>query len=100
MYYVYILQSDITHKLYKGSTSDLKQRLLEHNSGSVTATKSGKPWKLIYYEAFSSKTDSRREELFLKTGKGRDRVKYLLSDTLENGQDGNALVSKTNVRKD
>ncbi len=100
MYYVYIVQSEITHKLYKGSTFDLKQRLSEHNSGTVTATKAGRPWRLIYYEAFSSKTDARREELFLKTGKGRDRVKYLLLDTLENGQDGNALVSKTNVRKD
>ena len=95
MYYVYILQSTITRKLYKGSTSNLKQRLSQHNSGSVTATKSGKPWQLIYYEVFSNKADSRREELFLKTGRGRDRVKYLLLNTLEGGQGGNALVSKT-----
>ena len=100
MYYVYILLSNITHKLYKGSTSDLKNRLTEHNSGSVTATKSDKPWRLIYYEAFTNKTDALREELFIKSGKGRDRVKYLLLNSLENGQDGNALVSKTNVRKD
>ena len=95
MYYVYILKSNVNHKLYKGSTSDLKTRLQTHNSGTVKATKSGVSWKLIYYEAFTSKTDARREELFLKTGRGRDRVKYLLLNTLEGGQDGNALVSKT-----
>ena len=100
MYYVYILQSTQTNKLYKGSTSDLKNRIKIHNSGAVTATKSGKPWRLVYYAAFSNKVDARREELFLKTGQGRDRVKYLLLNTLEGGQDGNALVSKTNVRKD
>jgi len=36
----------------------------------------------VYYEAFNNKTDARREELFLKTGKGKERVQYLLSTTL------------------
>ena len=80
MYYVYILQSITNGKLYKGSTSDLKERIKNHNSGKVTSTKNGKPWKLIYYEAFLSKTNARREELFLKTGKGRERIKYLLQN--------------------
>jgi len=42
------------------------------------------PWTLIYYEAFLSKKDARREELFLKTGKGRERLTYLLENILEN----------------
>ena len=95
MYYVYILLSKKLNKLYTGSTDNLKRRLVEHNSRKSTYTKSGVPWKLIYYSAFSNKTDARREELFLKTGKGRDRLKYLLENTLEDGQDGNARVSKT-----
>jgi putative endonuclease len=82
MYYVYIIQSEKTGKLYKGSSDDLKDRIPAHNAGKVFATKNGRPWKLIYYGAFVSKTDARREELFLKTGKGRERVKYLLKDTL------------------
>lgn len=65
--------------MYKGSTSDLKARLLKHNKGDVLSTKAGCPWKLIYYEAFINKTDALREEKFLKSGKGRERIKYLFS---------------------
>lgn len=80
MYYVYVLKSDKSGKLYKGSTENLKERFTNHNSGKVASTKNGRSWKLVYYEAFISKKDARREELFLKTGKGRDRLKYLLQN--------------------
>jgi putative endonuclease len=83
MYYVYILQSEKNKRLYKGVTNDLKRRLKEHNSGSVPFTKTLKPWKLIYYEAFSNKEDATREEKFLKSGKGRDRIKWLLKSVFE-----------------
>ena len=42
-------------------------------------TRSNGPWKLVYYEAFLNKEDARREELFLKSGKGKERIKYLLT---------------------
>lgn len=82
MYYVYVLKSEKTGKLYKGFTQDLKQRMKEHNQGKTPFTRAGIPWRLMYYEAFLSKTDARREELFLKTGKGKERIKYLLTDIL------------------
>ena len=80
MYYVYILKSLKNKKLYKGSTENLKERILEHNHGKVRSTKSALPWELIYYEAFGNKIDALREEKFLKSGKGKERIKYLLSD--------------------
>jgi len=83
MYYVYIIYSPETNKIYKGFSEDLKIRIKQHNNGNVKSTKSGRPWKLIYYEAFLNETDARREELFLKTGKGRDRIKYLLREILK-----------------
>ncbi len=82
MFYVYVLQSEKTGKLYKGFTEDLKRRFKEHNQGEEKSTKAGAPWKLIYYEAFINKTDARREELFLKSGKGRERLKFLLEYTI------------------
>lgn len=82
MHYVYILRSIGSKKLYKGFTEDLKNRILDHNKGKVKSTKSNKPWRLIYYQAFLNKTDARKEELFLKTGKGKERIKYLLEETL------------------
>ncbi|HPT40725.1 MAG TPA: GIY-YIG nuclease family protein [Candidatus Paceibacterota bacterium] len=84
MYYVYILYSDKSNKIYKGSTADIKNRLKEHNAGEVQSTKAFRPWQLIYLETFINKTDARKEELFLKSGKGRERVKYLLKNTLIN----------------
>ena len=98
MEYVYVLRNNQSGKLYKGSTSDLRKRILEHKSGKVRSTKNKGPWELVYYEAFKPKRDARREELFLKTGKGRQRLKYLLADR-ESGQDGNASVLKTDSRK-
>lgn len=80
MYYVYILKSKKNKKLYKGFTNDLKRRIKEHNCGKSIFTRNNGPWKLIYYEGFISKEDARREELFLKSGKGKERIKYLLTD--------------------
>ena len=81
MFYVYIIRSKRTGKLYKGFTDDLQNRFKLHNIGKVKSTKSGRPWELLHYQAFKNKTDARREELFLKTGQGRERIKYLLRST-------------------
>ncbi len=80
MYYVYILKSSKHGKLYKGFTKNLKRRLREHNSENSVFTKNNGPWKLIYYEAFISEKDARREEKFLKSGKGKERIKYLFEN--------------------
>jgi putative endonuclease len=79
MYYVYLLKSETTKKMYVGYSKDLKKRLSEHNSKVTKSTRSGIPWKLIYYEAFENKIDALREEKFLKSGKGRERIKYLFN---------------------
>lgn len=53
VYYVYILQSSKKKNwLYKGSTSDLKRRVIEHNAGKNFSTAPYAPLKLIYYEAY------------------------------------------------
>ena len=83
MFYVYIICNNKNKRVYKGFTKDLKSRLKEHNNGRVKSTKSYKPWRLLYYESFVNETDARKEELFLKSGKGKERVKYLLENTLK-----------------
>ena len=88
MHYVYILKSQKNGKLYKGCTDDIKKRIAKHNQGKVRSTKLSRPWKLIYYEGFINKTDALREELFLESGKGKERLKYLLKNTLEEWQSG------------
>ena len=85
MYYVYTLKSLRDGKLYTGKTSDLKKRLEKHYNGEVPATRRRRPLKLIYYEAFENKTDCGAEELFLKSGIGRESLKHRLKNSLRGG---------------
>ena len=82
MFYVYILKSRQNDKLYTGYTSDLKQRLKEHNQGLNLSTKSGIPWKIVYYEACIEKSDAKRREIYLKTTQGHRMLKLRLKDYL------------------
>ena len=66
MFYVYILKSKKDGRLYTGFTSDLRQRVAEHNGGKSSYTKNFKPWKLVYYEAHLSKKDAQQREKNLK----------------------------------
>ena len=56
MFYTYILRSlSQPEQRYIGSTSDLKSRLIKHNSGEVPHTSKFKPWKIEAYFAFETK---------------------------------------------
>ena len=66
MYYVYLLKSVKTQKLYIGYTANLRKRFAEHNRGMSKATKPYIPFELAYYEAYLSKTDARKREMQLK----------------------------------
>lgn len=81
MWYVYIIKSEKNNKLYTGITNDLKRRIKEHNCkiGGKYTKKNG-PFSLIFYEAFLNKKDAMKDELFFKSGYGRD----VLKDKLEN----------------
>jgi predicted GIY-YIG superfamily endonuclease len=49
MHYVYLLESlTFTDQRYVGITSDLKQRLADHNAGKSPHTSKYTPWKLVY----------------------------------------------------
>jgi len=84
-YYVYIIEN-VSGEIYIGATSDLQNRLAEHNSGRVDSTK-GCTWKLAYYEAFRNKRDAFEREKKLKhhgygIGHLRDRIERSLEDTV------------------
>jgi len=81
--FVYILHSKKLNKKYIGLTNDIQRRIRQHKNGKSTFTASAEDWKIIYYEVFASKSDAIREEKFLKSGKGRERIKYLLQNTLQ-----------------
>ena len=78
-YHIYILKSSTTGKLYTGSTQNLEARLKAHNDGLSPYTKGRGPWELLYSEEFPSRSEALKREKFLKTGKGRDFLKEILS---------------------
>ena len=65
---VYLIISHKNKKLlsYVGYTSNLKKRLLLHNSSKGAKFTKGNKWKLIYSKNYSSKSIAMKEEYKLK----------------------------------
>lgn len=84
MWYVYVLYSLDYGKFYIGFTSDLRQRLKDHQSDKVHTTRRLGKFELVYYEACKSKKDAQARERQLKTGFGRGYLRKRLGDYLEN----------------
>ncbi|MFA6919318.1 MAG: GIY-YIG nuclease family protein [Patescibacteria group bacterium] len=82
MYYIYILQSEKDKQFYTGYTSDLQNRLIDHNAGRVVSTKSRLPLKLVYYEACINQQDATHREKYLKTAWGKRYIKTRLKNYL------------------
>jgi len=81
MHYSYILLLS-NSQLYAGETDNLRRRFGEHINGKVTSTKHRRPLKLVFYEAFTAKTDAIRREKYFKTSKGKSTLKLMLRDSL------------------
>ena len=79
MYFTYILYSKKTDKFYVGYTSDLKVRLERHNSGNSRSTKSGIPWRIVYFEEFENKSDAIKRENEIKRKKSRKYIESLIN---------------------
>jgi len=72
MYYVYLLQSQAApEQRYVGYTTDLKQRVKDHNAGQSTHTSKYVPWVLVSYHAFQDKRKAQEFEFYLKSGSGK-----------------------------
>jgi putative endonuclease len=69
-FYTYILISEITGRRYFGSCEDIEKRLKYHNAGKVRSTKAYRPYRVLYYETFESKSDALKREKFFKSVDG------------------------------
>ena len=69
MYYVYLIESvSAQGERYLGMTTDLKERLQEHNAGKSFHTSKFRPWKLKTYIAFTDRAKAGAFERHLKSG--------------------------------
>jgi putative endonuclease len=66
MFFTYVLRSEATGRYYIGSTKDVSQRLVQHNSGTTPSTRRNRPWKLAHVEGFAILSEARRRERQLK----------------------------------
>ncbi len=77
MYYVYILKSGKTGEYYKGLTSNVDERIKEHNSGKTQSTRHMRPLKLIHCQEVETLAEARMLEKYFKSGTGREIIKEL-----------------------
>lgn len=81
MFWVYVLRNVLTGWLYTGYTTDLTERLGQHNHGVTKSTNDRGIWKLVHSEVFHSRSAAMRREKSLKSGKGREELRDLLTKT-------------------
>ena len=68
-YAVYILKC-VNGKYYTGYTTNIKERLKDHQNGEVSFTKDKLPFELIHLSQFSTKEKAYDFERYLKSGSG------------------------------
>ena len=74
MFWVYIVQNNLDSEIYIGRTSNITQRISDHNNGGkkFTTRKNGE-WKLIYAELYRTEKDANEREAKLKQHGGSKR---------------------------
>jgi putative endonuclease len=78
MFYVYIIESKVDSSYYIGYTSDIKNRLLKHNTANTGYTSRKQPWLLKYYEEFENKKDAIKREKHLKRQRNKEFYNKLI----------------------
>ncbi len=69
-FYVYVLRSLRDGRLYTGMTSNLDQRLKQHNAGQTKSLRHRRPLTLAYSEEFATRSEAMARERFFKTPEG------------------------------
>ena len=76
MFYVYIIESEVTSRWYYGFTErNPEERLIEHNGNHHHFTANKGPWKLIFVRNFENKGDALKFEKKLKSLRNKKFIK-------------------------
>ena len=73
-YFVYILYSEKTGRLYTGQTQDFITRLARHNAGMEKSTRAFAPWMLAVLINVNSRAEAMKLEKQLKARKDRKQM--------------------------
>lgn len=58
MFYVYVLKSLKDNKYYFGQTNNLENRLKQHFHGKVVSTKNRRPFKVVGYKTYETRSEA------------------------------------------
>jgi putative endonuclease len=75
MFFVYVIRSEKDGRFYVGMTENVEVRLIQHNKGMTFSTKGYRPWKLFFFEEYKTREESRKREIYLKSGSGKEYIK-------------------------
>jgi putative endonuclease len=81
-YCVYILFSRKDLLLYTGFTTNIDERIKNHNEGKTKSTAPRRPLELVFCEFYLFESDARKREMYFKTTAGKKAVKLMLGETL------------------
>jgi putative endonuclease len=68
--------------MYTGFTTDIEERVKNHNNGKTKSTAPRRPLELIFCEFYLFEADARRREMYFKTTAGKKAVKLMPGLTL------------------
>ena len=77
-FYVYVLESQASHRIYIGQTNNVENRLERHNSGRVVSTRKKDPWRLLGFWKCETRSEAMKLEAKLKKLKDPELVRHLL----------------------
>jgi len=77
-FFVSILQSMKDFSFYLGQCDDLDKRMSKHDDGMSKYTASKRPWRLVYFEMFNSRSDAIKREGQIKKMKSKKYIQSLV----------------------
>ncbi|MFQ5662565.1 MAG: GIY-YIG nuclease family protein [Terriglobia bacterium] len=81
MFTVYILQSERSGRYYVGQTSNLEKRWRYHEAGQTKSARNRGPWRVVYMEEFSTRSEAVRRERRIKSWKSHRYVEKLVRES-------------------
>jgi putative endonuclease len=79
-FYVYILQSMKDFSFYVGQCEDLDKRMSKHFDGMSKYTSSKRPWRLVYFEMYESRSQALKREKAIKKMKSKICIVNLIQN--------------------
>ncbi|MCX6825346.1 MAG: GIY-YIG nuclease family protein [candidate division SR1 bacterium] len=77
--YVYVLEM-ANGKYYVGSTKNIQNRLIEHQTGESKSTKNHLPVKLLFYKKYATIIEAIHMETKIKKSKSRKVIELFIKD--------------------